>query len=81
MQLKSLILRLAEWGPSKGQYTGEVEFEGETGSVKINVDHETARDFIKLVAVGMAQHAQQMGSLMTADIIQAVDATPRLGGN
>lgn len=80
MQLKQLIISLEEWGVKKGQYSGTVKFASEFGEIQINVNDAVSKQILRLVADQMVAESNRIGKLMTSEMIDAIESTPRLKG-
>lgn len=47
MKLKKLEIEFQLWGPQKGHYTGEIEYEGQEGAVKMTLSPEVSLVLLK----------------------------------
>lgn len=68
--VKSIYLRMEEYGPQKGQLKGEIEFTNEHGEIKVRVNNEQANKIVALMAENLVSTAQQTAALMTAEVLE-----------
>jgi S-adenosylmethionine hydrolase len=74
--IKSVYLRIEEYGPDKGKLLGKIEFINQHGEITARINQEQAGKIIAVLADSLVQTAQQTAALMTSEVIaQASGAT------
>jgi hypothetical protein len=77
MQLKELRIRRREsWEPAAGQLVGEVIFSNPTSETKLALDETLSGQILHMCAGAITHSAQQVASLLIADIKQQLPALP-----
>jgi hypothetical protein len=69
MQMRTLNLSLAEYGPNKGRYTGNMHFAGEYGGVEIVLSPDMSDAVLKICAEALVQNAKDVAQNLTAQLI------------
>ena len=77
LRLRSLSVRLEEWGDNKGKYTGTVSFVGQTGSMDIVLGSELSEQCLRLCGDALVAHAKETAQNMTTAVIE--NQTPLIG--
>ena len=70
--IKSIYLRVEEYGDRKGQLKGEIEFLNQHGEMKIVLTGLQAEKIIAILAEELVATAKQTASLMTAEVLAQV---------
>lgn len=75
MQLESITIARQLYGDDAGKLTGTVEFSGNHGRIKINLDEDTSREVVKLCADGIVRAARELSTNLIAETLDATDET------
>lgn len=70
MILKKLEIELQGYGAQKGQYTGTARFDGEHGSVALNLTPEHCEQIFKVCANGITEVAKEASRNLTCSVIE-----------
>jgi hypothetical protein len=82
LTLEELRIELVPLWRSKalaGTYAGVVKFKNDGGEIAINIDHETSRAVMTVVADQMVRATTRYSTLLTTEVIEAVSGK-LLGG-
>lgn len=78
MKLKELRIKLNQWGGNEGRYTGEVEYEGEKGAVKMVLDPEVSSMILATLGDGLValtkKTANELADVMHQSVLEAKQA-------
>lgn len=69
MQLKSMTIRLSEYGTFEGRYTGTVHFAGEYGGVDIVLTPDMSDKVLHICADAMVAQVKEVAENLTAAVI------------
>ncbi len=69
MQLKSLSIRLVQWGEREGQLDGEVEFKNPKGEIKLLLTQEQISGVLALCAEALVKSTRECAEVMTANVL------------
>lgn len=81
MKLASLKIEQERWGPDKGKYIAQIEYEGVTGSVKLNLPNEVSARLLEHIGEDLEHFSAQAARDVEKAIRQSVAdarATPLL---
>ena len=70
MRLSSLRISLCSYGVNQGKYEGSVEFENESGSVRITLDPSISPAILRLCADGLVTEASKVATLLTSQVLE-----------
>lgn len=70
MILQKLEIELARWGEEKGKYVGKAVFDGEAGSVALNLTPELCDKLFLICADGILTTAKEAAANLTCNVIE-----------
>lgn len=70
MILQKLEIELARWGDDKGKYVGKAVFDGEAGSVALNLTPELCDKLFLICADGILTTAKEAAANLTCNVIE-----------
>ena len=70
MLLKKLEIERQSWGDYKGKCVGKITFEGNDGSVALNLNPASCEKLFLLVADGLIDVAKETAENMTCNLIE-----------
>ena len=77
--VKSLYLRMSDFGADRGKLEGSIEFTSQHGDIKVRVNNDQAHKIVAIVADELVRAAQETAALMTQQVIeQAANGVPLL---
>lgn len=73
MQLKSLQIQIApSYQKNAGQYEGEVEFENDSGRIKLNLSPELSQRVLEVVSEQLVATSRQLATELTTQCIATI---------
>ncbi len=72
MKLKRLEIELKQWGPNEGRYEATIEYEGQTGAVKLALDPDLSNDLLRAAAGSIAKFSAIAADRLRADAEQSI---------
>lgn len=72
MKLKKLEIELEEWGANKGQYKGNVEFIGDSGSISLALPAELSLEFLKFASDALVRVSERANASLSESIKSSV---------
>ena len=71
-KLTNLTIELHRWGELTGKYTGTVEYEGQSGSVKLALDPSISEEVLAFIGPVMAKAAMKVYEGLEANLQQSI---------
>lgn len=70
-KLKSVYLRRETFGINEGKFVGEIDFENEYGSVKLNLDTTLSARILEVVSEELVYSARKIAEKLTTNCIDS----------
>jgi hypothetical protein len=78
--VKSIYLRVQDYGPDKGKLQGDIEFINQHGEIKVRVGNERAAQIVAILADSLVDTARQTASLMTSEVLAQAEGVTLIEG-
>lgn len=67
--IKSISLRMKEYGDDKGTLLGEIEFLNQHGEIKVRLNNDQSEKIVAILAEELVATAKQTAMLMTTEVL------------
>lgn len=72
------ISKRHSWENNPMEYRGVIKYEGERGTIEINLNHATSMRLLAVVADSMVESSKELANNLTRDVIDSVPTLPAL---
>lgn len=78
MRLQRLEIVLNTYGEHKGKYTGVARFDGDTGSIALNLNEQHCEEMFRTCANGIVDVAKAAARMFVAEALGHIDAQTKV---
>ena len=80
MILQSLtITRNESYQARPGEYTGRLSYKNQYGDISLNLNEQTSKKILDVIAEQMVESSKQLASELTGSCIEAISTDKQLG--